>query len=885
MGSSLSDHIVGDDQDNYIDGSRNYAPNSAGDTLRGGAGDDTLVSHNIADWIDGGSGTDALIFKQAEAGDDFALDLAAGKMALTHNGKTTLNYSIRNIERFITGDGNDSVKGSSRDEVIATGAGTNSVHAGEGNDTLVAGKNSTNTLNGDAGDDVFSLEAENSTTTANGGEGNDTFLVGAADGHINGGDGFDTFAYKGSGRLFLDLRKPGQQATIDPQNDRRSDNNHSFTSENIELYRGFEGWDVMHGNDQGNIFNGHGVIDNLFGYGGDDTFVVDSFHKQEHWLFNHNHKGQYHGGDGSDTVSYEGLNASEISKGNIHSEKLILSLGGGQYSAGAYAVLNDGVNQLLHTYSGIENLVGSKGKDDIHGSDQNNVLNGVSGYDSIYGYGGNDTLMTDGSGILEGGAGHDTYVISKASRSVQINDIADNETDHLAFSGISKDELKVKFDDSLTSPALLFQIKDDNGNTVTLARWKLSNSSVSNTSWNPVFGELRAGISQIVFMNNGDEAISLATEELIDDFFIEKLLFVDHAGGINDARGRVFENGGSGTRGDDFIYGKETGRTSITGGEGADTLIAGQGQNTIHASSDDIIDISQGSGTVELHGANQSILIGGETGHYKISGATNNSTLHFKGVGIDIVSEQEIRLDNGAHVTIDRQSIDTFVLNDGTEYTWNEFAEKFDPLTRHLDSGYVSEKLEHRGFDTIIGDTPLHLTNGGNDTYLRLNADQTTLNDGSINVNVTAEGNHQNQTYNFKSFADNNAVKTIYDHGGDDVVTIGQLDSTIDSLLFRQVGDDLEIINLDESSTASLNSTTAKMVIVDHFDESGDHAIEKITGYKGDSTLTLATEEINKLVQATADFMARNGSEDDNGNMTISDNYNQLSQLTVSTLY
>ena len=68
-----------------------------------------------------------------------------------------------------------------------------------------------------------------------------------------------------------------------------------------------------------------------------------------------------------------------------------------------------GVNNVAIAYGAIiENAIGSSSADRIYGNDYNNVIEGLAGYDDLYGYLGNDTLRGgDGNDFINGGEGND----------------------------------------------------------------------------------------------------------------------------------------------------------------------------------------------------------------------------------------------------------------------------------------------------------------------------------------------------------------------------------------------------------------------------------------------------------------------------------------------
>ncbi len=83
-----------------------------------------------------------------------SLDLAPGSFSSANS--MTINISIARgawIENAVTGNGNDTVQGNSRDNVITTNGGNDTIRALDGNDTIAGGAGN-DTIDGGAGSDV-----------------------------------------------------------------------------------------------------------------------------------------------------------------------------------------------------------------------------------------------------------------------------------------------------------------------------------------------------------------------------------------------------------------------------------------------------------------------------------------------------------------------------------------------------------------------------------------------------------------------------------------------------------------------------------------------------------------------------------------------------------
>ncbi len=694
IGTRFSDRIIGNAEDNYLDGRRN-TEGSAGDRLEGGRGDDIIVVHNMNDIASGGSGNNTLVSKIARAGQDATHriyttelnDVAIDNVDTTLEGQST---SFASFNRLVTGDSNDTVYGNERANRINTGAGINTIHAGAGNDILEAGKDSTNTFNGESGDDLFDLRAENASTAVKAGDGDDTILGGAGAGVIDGGDGFDTYIYQGEGRLMLDLEKSDNQISQDLQYDADNTNNVLSTVTNVERFIGGGAWDVMKGNDDKNILNGGGVIDNLYGRGGDDVFVVDTINTQDDQTYLGKHQGQYHGDDGVDTVNYESLDLS--SRSDIGNPHLIINLGKKEGTDGA-TTLNTAEHgdQVFHTLHDIENVIGTSTSDTIYGNDADNVLDGLTGdQDVIFGYDGNDTLSARG-GLLNGGSGHDTYLIRRDSRNLILEDKDLAEADRIIFDGVSLEEVSLKlgkggFDG--VSDVLSFQIEDE-GEMVTLASWSLPEGAVVNDSWQPLFKAVAAGLYHISFIDpvrEGEESrdsVTLETPKEITAFLYDRLVNATTwdilEDNIQDQRGRDIQldrNSFSnlGTSGSDIIRAgteapDESESYALYGGSGSDILVNAVSdgtRNKFYLTDDDTLDGRQGQGEIRLYSNGDmdttNIMLGADSGSYSLSQTPEYQTAESRGLNLILDGDADLikTIDGNQLVLSNGSTLDLF---------------------------------------------------------------------------------------------------------------------------------------------------------------------------------------------------------------------------------
>src|SRR5581483_3210493 len=111
--------------------------------IQGGTGNDTMV---------GGSGTNVLDYSDHNAKQGIVFDLGAGTGGMT--GETDTYTGT--ITKFCGGAGNDSITGTTGDDIINAGAGNDTVNGLDGNDQIWDGAGNDSVNGGDGNDSLYS---------------------------------------------------------------------------------------------------------------------------------------------------------------------------------------------------------------------------------------------------------------------------------------------------------------------------------------------------------------------------------------------------------------------------------------------------------------------------------------------------------------------------------------------------------------------------------------------------------------------------------------------------------------------------------------------------------------------------------------------------------
>lgn len=478
---NLSTTSYGGDGDDYV-----ICMNPLDDAIYGGDGNDTIQIRSLAtsytggygtDSIDGGSGTDAILFYAQSVN----VNLALGQMTYEAN-PTTIN-TIVNVEN---------VKGSIDDDVIYGSSVDNKLEGNDGNDELY-GAGGNDLLYGGNGDDTYIIKTGEGVDQIFDTSGTDKikFGTGITTGTLTYFSEGDDLLIKHNGttlvRLVDHLYNANNIETI-----QFSDNSTlSLKDVFIRTLKGTEGADTItasHGAIQ-DVINGNGGNDAIYGYGGNDkvnggagndTVYAHEGDDKAVYVYGENIGATdlYYGGTGSDTLELhfklsdmtQDINDDLAAYYTYITNPTNINLNaatGAEYvfsefglTAGRFETVKVFVDGVEYDASNVGNIItGTSGDDYLGGTSGNDIINGLDGYnlfeagnghdiiiggnigdDEIYAEGGNDVIYGKGGfNYMQGGSGADTFVYEAATAFDDEDTILDfkaNEGDKLNLSDL-----------------------------------------------------------------------------------------------------------------------------------------------------------------------------------------------------------------------------------------------------------------------------------------------------------------------------------------------------------------------------------------------------------------------------------------------------------------
>ena len=642
---------------------------SAGMTIYGYGGSDSVIGGSGADLIDGGGGNDTISVQ-----DNFGQDTLRGgetfettgdvldASGLTVNAVLDLSVSVSGavnedgtlsaagdtltfsqFESFVLGAGADTVTGSTGNDSVSTGAGNDFAEGGAGNDTF------------DGGEGADLLYGGDGTDNLSGGDQSDTIFGGSGGDGLSGGLGNDT-VYGGADNDLI-LGGGGADALYGDEGD-----DALFGSEGNDTLYGGTGNDSITGNDgndwvqdgQGNdtVYGGQG-LDTIDGGDGDDLLFGGL---EDDFLLGGNDQDTLQGDEGNDTLwSGEGDDRLIGGAGNDSmsadggDDTFVLSDGFGldQIVGGettevvgdtldatgmtAGAVLDLTAGDPGNPEQGTLTQIGTPGHVATFAEIENILLG--TGADSVIGSAGNDVVATGaGADTVDGGAGNDSFDLGVADSAVDVVRFADGDGDDTiqgfegpidngdgTYSGRDLLDVSGLTDGvgNLVNTADVIVSDDGFGNAVltfpnleSLTLIGVPASSLVSPAALAAIGIPLSGADGIVDGTSGNDTMDVGFVDVQGDQ-------IDGVDGLNDEI-YGYDGADSITAGDgaDLVYGG-LGNDTIEGGAGGDHLYADQGDNTLFGGDgDDHLDDVLGSsytGSNQMYGgAGQDTIFSGD---------------------------------------------------------------------------------------------------------------------------------------------------------------------------------------------------------------------------------------------------------------------------------
>ena len=398
------------------------------DQLTGNAGENSFWGLAAADTIQGGEGSDSVLY-----GEDYltggtagvVVDLAAGT-ARDGFGSIDQLVSIENVyatemadsltgnaadNRMFGYGGNDSLAGAAGNDVLLGGAGIDQIAGGDGDDELW-GEQGADTLDGGAGDDdvryftsTSGVVVDLAAGTAQDGFGSTDRLISIEQVH---------------GSEFGDLLRGSVLA------------NRLIGDAGNDTLHGGAGNDTLSGGNGGDhymmaAYDGYDLVNDLGQATGGADRIIFSDYLAEHATITRQNAADntvvFNFGASADVVVVANALAVgdagaiefyQFSDGTVWDQAAMIAHLGQIGSGGTSAmgpINGTAGNDILNGTAGNDTINGLAGNDQLNGLDFADVMDGGAGNDTLSGGNANDTLLAgDGDDQLFGGNGHDRLI-------------------------------------------------------------------------------------------------------------------------------------------------------------------------------------------------------------------------------------------------------------------------------------------------------------------------------------------------------------------------------------------------------------------------------------------------------------------------------------------
>ncbi|MBE0496622.1 MAG: hypothetical protein IBX45_09450, partial [Campylobacterales bacterium] len=424
QGTEQADVLVGNASGNTLSGGAGadlmYGI-SGNNHLLGGAGNDTLFSGTGNDTIDGGGDVNTVDYSYSHSA-NVRVNLSGSAQDGLADGRgatISMTDTLVNIHNVTTSSGNDTVWGSSENNVINTGAGDDTIYATGGTNTLCAG-NGADVIYGGTGVDTIYGE-----------DGNDTIYASAGNDTIEGGTGNDRVDYSASTTgITVTLLEVGTTSVA-----------HTIGGAFTDSVTGVEGIvgsltqsNTLTGNTLNNVLIGGNAADVIRGVSGNNTLMGGGGNDT---LFAGTGSDTIMGGEGEDWLDYEAVDSVHV---NLRTGVATHGSATDTLSEIEHLKMGDGTN-LVEGNAGANSFIGGAGTDTLSYSGAANgvTLNVTSagvgtasgdGADTFTGFehytlsGNADRInlhvMQDGS-VINGGLGSDTASYATVASALNVS--------------------------------------------------------------------------------------------------------------------------------------------------------------------------------------------------------------------------------------------------------------------------------------------------------------------------------------------------------------------------------------------------------------------------------------------------------------------------------
>ncbi|WP_298096310.1 M10 family metallopeptidase C-terminal domain-containing protein [Brevundimonas sp.] len=225
------------------------------DTFRGNSANNRFTPNAGTDVVDGGLGTDTVVFSGARSAYTITWNGQTG--TIVGNGQ---NVTVTNVEFLQFTD--QTIAAAPTGGIVVGGDITNETINGTALADVIGGLGGNDTINGLGGNDT--LNGGSGNDVLNGGDGDDVLIGALGNDTLNGGAGTDTADYSGAGAA----------VTINLTTGTGSGGAGTETLTGVENVTGTTFADTLTGDGNANILRGGGGVDILNGGGGADQLIA-----------------------------------------------------------------------------------------------------------------------------------------------------------------------------------------------------------------------------------------------------------------------------------------------------------------------------------------------------------------------------------------------------------------------------------------------------------------------------------------------------------------------------------------------------------------------------------------------------------------------------------